>query len=326
MKIYLTLDYEVFLGMAAGSVELCLVKPMEYLCGIADKYHIKFTIFVDATYLLALRKFSKYQQVDRDYGTVVKNLLLLKQAGHAIGLHIHPHWFYADNNGESWIISPGHYKLSDIPFGEASTILMHSKVLLEEIVDAKVSVFRAGGFSIQPFESYAKIFKELELKIDSSVLSGLYYNSENQKYDYRNAPCKDYYQFSRNICEEDTNGQFSEYPISTFIVSPLFWWKLTRLRILSAKGHKTFGDGKSIESTSLSILSRLARPQMGFACMDGYKSSLLSKMREEHLKKFGKDARFVVIGHPKLTTPYSIKMIGRFVSESLCQKHIFKIL
>jgi hypothetical protein len=324
MKIYLTLDYELFLGSSTGSVELCLVKPMEYLCGIADKHNMKFTIFVDATYLLALKKYSKYRQLDRDYKIVVQNLLSLKQTGHTIGLHIHPHWFYADYDGRSWITPPGHYKLPDIPFGEARAILMDSKALLEEIVNAKVSTFRAGGFSIQPFEPYAEVFEALGLKIDSSVLSGLYYNSDNQQYDYRNAPYKDYYRFSENICEEDAGSQFIEYPISTHMISPLFWWKLSLLRILKAKGHKPFGNGKSVESTSSSILSRLTKSQMGFACMDGYKSSLLFAMLEKHQKTFGTDARFVVIGHPKLATAYSIKIIDKFITDSF-DRHSFEV-
>jgi peptidoglycan/xylan/chitin deacetylase (PgdA/CDA1 family) len=324
MKIYFTLDYELFLGSSTGSVELCLVKPMEYLCGIADKHNIKFTIFVDATYLSALKKFSKYQQLARDYKIVVQNLLSLKQAGHTIGLHIHPHWFYADYNGENWITPPGHYKLTDIPFGEARAILMDSKDLLEEIVNAKVSTFRAGGFSIQPFEPYAEVFEELGLKIDSSVLSGLYYNSDNQQYDYQNAPYKDYYRFNKNIDREDEKGSFEEYPVSTHTVFPAFWWKLSLLKILHNKGHKPFGNGRSVETTSESIISRLTRAQMGFACMDGYKSSLLFAMREKHQKTFGTDARFVVIGHPKLATAYSIKTMDKFIADSF-DRHSFEV-
>jgi hypothetical protein len=325
MKIYLTLDYELFLGASTGSVELCLIKPMECLCGVADKYDIKYTIFVDAAYLYALKKFIKYPQINQDYITVVQHLFFLKQKGHTIALHIHPHWFYADYNGIDWAIPPGHYKLSDIPFEEACSIIIESKSVLEEIINLKVSAFRAGGFSIQPFEPYAELFTNLGLKIDSSVLCGLYYNSDNQQYDYRNAPCKDYYRFEKNICENVDEGSFNEYPISTNTVSPLFWWKLSFLRLLGSKDHKTFGNGKSIETTSQSIISRLTRTQPGFACMDGYKSSLLFKMRNEHSKRFGKDSCFVIIGHPKLATPYSIKVIDNFVAKSILH-HTFEVL
>jgi hypothetical protein len=327
MKIYLTLDYELFLGLTTGTVELCLIKPMEFLCNMADKYNIKFTLFVDSTYLYALKKFIKYQNIERDYNTVIEHLLFLKQKGHIIALHLHPHWFYADYNGNNWIVPPGHYKLSDIPFEKARDIITESKLLLEEVVDTKVSAFRSGGFSIQPFEPYIKIFDEIGIEVDSTVLRGMFYNSDNQQYDYRNAPDKDCYRFSKNICKEDDTGSRGvlEYPISTHTISPLFWWKLSLLRILRLKSHKTFGDGKSIDTNSQSIISRLTKPQMGFACMDGYKSSQLFKMREQHFKEFGQEAHFVVIGHPKLATPYSIKTLESFVENSLVH-HTFEVL
>jgi hypothetical protein len=317
MKTYLTLDYELFLGSITGSVELCLVKPMEYLCDLADKYQVKFTVFVDAVYLLALKRFRKYHKIDRDYATAVRHLLVLAQKGHAIGFHLHPHWAYSEYNGQNWITLPDHYKLSDIPLDEASAIIKESKYLLEEVVGMKVSTFRAGGFSIQPFEPYSAIFNECGLSADSSVIYGMYYNSDNQKYDYRNAPYKDKYQFYKDICAEDTNGPFAEYPIATHNVSPIFWWKLSLLRILrlNKEKHKTWGDGKPIETNSQSILSRLTRPQMSFACMDGYKSSLLINMRESQQKVFGQDACFVIIGHPKLTTPYSLKMLEQIIKK-----------
>jgi peptidoglycan/xylan/chitin deacetylase (PgdA/CDA1 family) len=315
MKIYLTLDYELFLGADTGSVELCLIKPMEYLCAMADKYRVKFTIFVDAAYLCALKRFIKYQQINRDYNIVVQHLSFLKQKGHSIALHLHPHWFYAEYNGNDWIAPSGHYKLSDIPLEEVYNIIAESKSLLEEIINTRVSAFRAGGFSIQPFELYAKIFEDLGLNIDSSVLCGMQYNSDNQQYDYRNAPQKDSYPFSKDICKEDNKGPFREYPVSTHGISPLFWWKLSMRKILRLKSHKNLGDGKSIETTSQSIISRLTRPQMGFACMDGYKSSQLFKMREQHLKRFGQEAHFLIIGHPKLTTLYSLKILERVIMK-----------
>jgi peptidoglycan/xylan/chitin deacetylase (PgdA/CDA1 family) len=316
MNIYFTLDYELFLGSATGSVYSCLIKPMELLCNIVDRYNIKFTIFADATYLLALKKNDNYSSTERDYKDVVSHLRLLQKKGHSIQLHIHPHWMYSEYNGKEWNVMPNHYKLSDIPIEEANGIIKKSKELLEEIIDDKVSVFRAGGFSIQPFELYAEIFENLGLRIDSSVLCSMYYDSDNQQYDYRNAPDKYYYRFNENVCmDAGADGVFEEYPISTHIISPLFWWRLSLLRILKIKGYHTFGDGKSVETTSQSIMSRLIKSQRGFACSDGYKSSLLFKMRDQQLKTFGQTANFVILGHPKLATPYSIKNLAKFIAK-----------
>jgi peptidoglycan/xylan/chitin deacetylase (PgdA/CDA1 family) len=315
MKIYLTLDYELFLGSITGSVENCLLKPMEYLCSIADKHNIKFTLFVDATYFLVLKEFNKYPQINSDYESIVKHLIFLKQQGHSIQLHIHPHWAYSEYDGKTWIVPIEHYKLSDIPYSEAADIITKSKNALEEIIDDKVTAFRAGGFSIQPFEPYAKLFEGLKIKNDSSVLCGCHYDSDNQQYDYRAAPYTDYYQFNKDICIADKKGIFNEYPISTHITSPLFWWKLSLLKIFNTKEQKIFGDGKSIETTPESIISRLTKPQMGFACMDGYKASLLVKMYHQQIKKFGEKANFVVMGHPKLATLFSLRALDRFISS-----------
>jgi hypothetical protein len=153
------------------------------------------------------------------------------------------------------------------------------------------------------------------LLTESSVLSGCRYHSDNQQYDFRTAPRKDYYQFGTDICTEDSNGIFSEYPIATHFISPVFWWRLSACRIIGSQKHKIFGDGKSVETISESIISRLTKPQMGFACMDGYKASLLVKMFHQQIKRFGKKANFVVMGHPKLTTPYSLRTLDRFISS-----------
>jgi hypothetical protein len=179
---------------------------MEYFCNIADKYNIRFTVFVDATWLLALRKFIKYPRIEKDYNTVRQHLVFLKRKGYALQLHIHPHWCYADYIGSDWVIQPNHYKLSDLPSEDACNIIIQAKSLLEEIIDDNVSAFRAGGFSIQPFEPYSELFENLRLVLDSSVLAGLYYNSDNQQYDYRDAPYKDHYQFGKDICKEDRGG------------------------------------------------------------------------------------------------------------------------
>jgi hypothetical protein len=315
MTIYLTLDYELFLGSEQGTVECCLIKPMGLLCDIADMHKVKFTLFFDATYLLTLRRFNKYPQLKKDYDRIIQHLVFLKQQGHSIQLHIHPHWMYSEYDGINWITQPGHYKISDISYSEVADIIIKAKNVLEEIIDDNVTTFRAGGFSIQPFEPYAKLFEGLKIKNDSSVLCRCHYDSDNQQYDYRSAPYTDYYQFNKDICTADKKGIFNEYPISTHITSPLFWWKLSLLKIFNTKEQKIFGDGKSIETTPESIISRLTKPQMGFACMDGYKASLLVKMYRQQIRKFGEKANFVVMGHPKLATSYSLKTLDRFISS-----------
>ena len=57
MNCFITLDYELFLGEKTGTVDGCLVKPMDALLRVLDKYGIKANVMVDAAYLLRMKQF-----------------------------------------------------------------------------------------------------------------------------------------------------------------------------------------------------------------------------------------------------------------------------
>ena len=48
MNIIITLDYELYLNDYAGTPEMCLVKPMQELHRVYEKYNVKLTVLVDA--------------------------------------------------------------------------------------------------------------------------------------------------------------------------------------------------------------------------------------------------------------------------------------
>lgn len=52
MNVFFTIDYELFLGGNTGTVRNCLIRPLNALTELLDKYQIKLTLFVDAAYLL----------------------------------------------------------------------------------------------------------------------------------------------------------------------------------------------------------------------------------------------------------------------------------
>ena len=56
MKTLLTFDYEVYFGARTGSVERCLLDPTDALARVAAKHAAPLVFFVDAGYLLALRR------------------------------------------------------------------------------------------------------------------------------------------------------------------------------------------------------------------------------------------------------------------------------
>lgn len=314
MKIIFSLDYELFLGSRTGSVSKCLVEPMSVLTSIAGKYGVRFTVFVDASYLCMLKKYSeRYPGINRDMSEITSHLKLLENTGHSIQLHIHPHWFYSHFDGHNWALDTTHYKLSDLTFGEAQNVFAESYNTLCGIIGKKPVAFRAGGFSAQPTVRLTELMSGSDIRIDSSVLPGNRYDSPWQQYDYVESPRKGAYDFEKDICREEFEGRFREVPISTFRLSPLFYWKLAFNRLLKQKKHRNFGDGESVKTSSSSIRDRLTRYSWAYAAMDDYKSSCLWKAfcRTKEISDI-----FTVIGHPKLTTPYSARMFEKFLEKA----------
>lgn len=315
MEIAITLDYELFLGRETGSVGNCLFKPMALLCDIADKYDVKYTVFVDATYLCALKDAGKrYIQCANDYNAIVGNLQEIKRKGHSIQLHIHPQWAYSTYDGSRWNLDQSHYKLSDITKEEAAEIFEKAKYVLEEAIGGRVTAFRAGGFSAQPTSLLGSLFAANGITIDSSVVSFSSYNSSSQCYDYRNMPAKGKYRFSTDICQEDANGKYTEYPIGTYGVNPLFNWKVALTRILKQTKHHVLGDGISVATTKDSIKERLTQKTNCLMTIDGIKIDYLQQAVDASAAA-GYDI-ITVIGHPKLATPYSLNRLERFISRN----------
>lgn len=315
MNILITIDYEVFLGEKTGTIKNCLIRPMDKLISIADKHNVKLTLFVDAVYLLRLTQLkTDYSQLNEDYDNIRHHLIQLNNNGHDIQLHIHPHWMYSNYDGNNWIVDRTHYKLSDISQKEASQIFNASKTLLEDIVGHSVVAFRAGGFSAQPFTALKEIFLKNNIKIDSSVFSKSNYNSSVQQYDYRNVPNKTYYMFEDDICIENSSGSFIEMPLSTMKLSPFFYWKLVLVRLINNPIHQKWGDGKAVEANKDRIIKRLTQPTWGYATIDEYKSSYLERMFRSYLNKYVENDYFVIIGHPKLITPYSVNQFDYFLN------------
>ncbi len=87
MKIYITLDYELFFGSPSGSVDNCIIKPTEALLKLVDPYDIKLNCFVDSGYLIALEKFkTKYPQLEEEYQKITQQIQFLSANNHGIEL------------------------------------------------------------------------------------------------------------------------------------------------------------------------------------------------------------------------------------------------
>lgn len=318
MNIYLTLDYELFFGEKSGDLDSCIIRPTNELIRIADKYQIKLTFFVDVGYLIQLKNYrDQFPALKNDYKKVTSQIKILVNSGHAIALHIHPHWENAVYQNNKWLFNNTRYKLTDFSKEEIFDIVNRYKKELESVSGQKIKIYRAGGWSIQPFKNIGKALSDNNVLIDSTVYPNGFYQSDHQSFDFRGAPMhKTKWQFSEDPVMEDQNGIFTEIPISSIKVSPLFFWKFAFTKILKQKKHQAYGNGNAISMNKSQVFKLLLKPSYSVVSMDGYKAVLLNKALKKYEKLEEEETNFVVIGHPKAFSKYSLKKLEGFIEQN----------
>jgi len=166
--------------------------------------------------------------------------------------------------------------------------------------------------------------QENNIYIDSTVFPGGAYESPNQCYDFRQVGrYNTHYRFSDSLTHPDLNGEFTEIPISAYRVSPYFYWQFAMAKLSKAPGHKAFGDGMAIPLSKTEILKKMILPSVSVVSMDGYKSKFLNNAFKAYVKHTQNNGNFVIIGHPKAFTPYSLKRTADFINRS-CGAHAYK--
>ena len=311
MKIYITLDYELFLGNYTGSIDNCIIKPVELLLDLFLRYDVKATFFVDSSYLLRLYELSgEVNTLSQDFSSLVCNLHKIVSLGHDVGLHIHPQWYHAKYSHQ-WEFVPNLYTLNDLQrFTDSGFYFKNCCALLENITGKEIKSFRAGGYSIQRFDSLMGIFQDNNIFVDSSVLfKGVCY-SQFQKYDYSCLSDSDVYKFSDNICIPQYDGQFFELPISTIRI-PTIQYLFNKL--IKVTNDSIMGDGYSVKDSSPKrLLHRLFNTQTISASFDNIAVHFLFDIYNKY-KLNGKND-FCIIGHPKCISLHSLSLFGEFIS------------
>lgn len=320
MNIYITLDYEIYFGENHGTVEKSIIYPTSELIRIAEKHNVRFCFFVDCGFILKLDEYrKKFPQLDKDYIAITEQVRYLSQTGHDVQLHIHPHWEDSYYNGERWVIDVKRYKLADFNEQEIEDIVFRYKRVLADLTGKTIFAYRAGGWCMQPFTKLKKAFQQNNITFDSSVFRNGFYFSENYEYDFRNAPDKAIYSFDSDPVKENSNGFFTELPISPIKNSPLFFWKLFLLGRKNPYLHKPLGDGRAMPAPGYrkKLLTKFTNNPVS---IDGYNAQLLDKaLKRLQQKQF---EHMVVIGHPKALSRYSVQKLESFVERNR-EKHNF---
>ncbi len=291
-----------------------------FLTGISISRAI---FFIDTTFLIRLKDLVDQNEYARqDWGKITKQLTEIVKKGHYIFPHLHPHWLNAvfDINSHQWkLFDLSKYRFNNLTDAEKGDIFAQSVNILNEIsfpVNSSHSIdgYRAGGWSLQPFDVFSPYFNKYGLKYDFSVLPGKYQFTNAQFFDYREIPDKPVYRFSRQVEQEDKDGEFTEIAITTLRYPPLtqkmdWYWQ----KILWRMNNRASGDGHGVISKSLP----------GYEVADNQGNDYLERASIElmnwvtwpvYKRYIAKNDYLQFISHPKMLSPHNFHMLEKLLS------------
>jgi len=253
-------DWELS-GEGFGNVINMQYKTALKLMDLYKRLGVKATFNVEVMQQLAFEKYAdRYREikVQRDYW--ITTVEMMRKRGFDIQLHIHPQWHNAVYDGKSWKLD------------KRWNITSYSEKLIENFVKSSIEYLNSNFPSYYPVSfrgcewgvccpSYPlfKILENYGIKLDISVVNGLYFNNNHIKLDYTNleSPFLPYfpdYNDARRISK--TKTKIIEIPTQSFYRSWGYIIKKAFMKIKSGKGvvingHKSKDDKCGVSKKSL---------------------------------------------------------------------------
>ena len=318
-KLILTFDYELFLGAKSGTAKKSIIEPTNEIIKLLKAYNAKAIFFVDATYLLALKRFNH-----PDLEKISKQLQEIIDIGSNVELHLHPQWMDAILNGDEWEFkSFEHYRLHSLKDKDIIDLFYEANQLLTSITQVKPIAFRAGGWSITPFKPLKQAFIQNGIKIDMSVLRGFAQDElPMHYYNFLDVPQKEFYRFEDEVTIEDKNGSFLEIPVTTFEMNGI---DLVINNIINKlKKESYFGDGRGLSSSGVSgnIIKRVFSKNLRKATIENQSFYMFQKS----LDKIKNREILSYVMHPKTLNQTSLKNFEYLVKnyKTLSTKELLK--
>ena len=316
--IILTYDYELFFGDHSGTVSKTLIEPTNLLLEQFEKSNLKATFFVDYLMIKYLG-LNTDERSRSDLHLIQEQLKDIIRRGHRIELHIHPHWVDAKYNGDgTWnYCNFSHYSLNSFTEEEIIKMFVEGCEILHLLArsvepDYKIVAFRAGGWAVQPFSLLKKAFLSADIRIDSSVSYGIKNTNKDSYYDFTTIPRKSFYKFTDSIEEEETEGLFTEVPITSYyrfifykLADRIFRRFSSKMVVLADGTH--FRKADQIKS-GWHFFNKAMLNTTCVSVMTAVLSALLSWKR-----------LLVFIDHPKdftMATLDSLRIISRFADST----------
>jgi peptidoglycan/xylan/chitin deacetylase (PgdA/CDA1 family) len=315
--LLITFDYELFLGKKSGSVEKCVIEPTNRIIRILSKYNAKGIFFVDTAWLVNLKRIAaNYSLANESYKKVVAQIQKLITEGHYVFNHLHPHWLdaqYIPDTNEWDLSNHSLYRLSSLNHAQRDAIFAQTTEVLKEIITPVkpgylAEGYRAGGWSIQPFDDFKPYFQKYGIKFDFSVKPGMKSITTAQQYDFTGVNITTPYSFSDSPTVI-SNGDYTEFPITGLYV-PKYIKPLNRilLKYLWLRGDRYSFSGHGISPTVLEETTTKTE-------MVSIELLTITKL-PIYLKLLKKHNYVQFISHPKMITKHNIDTFTFFMKKA----------
>lgn len=189
IHLSLTDDWELR-GNGAGDIEEIQFRPMRELVGIYNRYGIRSTFNAEVMQQLSFRKFEKeFPELRQLADRWDEHVLQAYDQGHDIQLHLHPQWTKAEYAEGRWTLS-GDWSILNYEEEAAFELLRAGKQYLENLLrpvnpSYRCVSFRAGSSIIAPSPFILKTLARLGIRLDMSIVGGMYHDTVNVHIDYR---------------------------------------------------------------------------------------------------------------------------------------------
>jgi len=226
-QLILTVDYELF-GNGSGSCRRCASDPLERMARLVERYDGRLEIFVEALEFAVMERSPDHAGA---VAVVKRQLADMLARGHRLQLHIHPQWDEATPDPDAapeagtWRFGDTPWRTGDLQAGDLQRLLGMALDWIRDAVsgvtpDYRPTVFRAGGWCVQPSARVLAVLREFGLKADSSVAPGLVSHDPAAWFDFRQCPSRASWVVHDDVCVQDGvaatgGGGLLEIPIAS---------------------------------------------------------------------------------------------------------------
>jgi hypothetical protein len=320
-QLILTVDFEVF-GNGSGSVSYCACKPLDRMAALVEAHDGRLEIFVDALEFAVMESTPSHAALISELKQQLSDLV---RRGHRLQLHLHPQWDGAHLHDNEWKVDPTKWRIGDLDRGQIRAMIEHGHAWLCEIVadnhqEHSCSVFRAGGWCIQPSPDVLAVLRMVGLKVDSSVAPGMVNHDPLAWYDFASCPERSWWRVDDAVTSAG-NEEFIEVPITTGRVSPVrhIYARAARRR------EGEFADGcagtyqsrSARHSRALAIWRKLSSSHRAMLDYCALPAELMIRIVEDWTGRFcdeEKPVPVVAIGHTKNFSRAAEHELGRFLT------------